>query len=163
MLDKNDTCEGKESHERRERVEESDGISVEHCFLDAIPSLFEKVERDESEISKERKEGTTRKREFTFQDKRKRIGGKLHHNHKETSISFSSDSLPLSLEFYFKELKLFLNAHVSHEDVFGKLFKGSLSYHPSFLTVCIYPLMLGDAAHDHSCDNSQYDSRMNDY
>ncbi|KAI5650247.1 hypothetical protein M9H77_36252 [Catharanthus roseus] len=30
MLDKNDRCEGKE---RR--------ISVEHCFLDAIPSLFE--------------------------------------------------------------------------------------------------------------------------
>ncbi|KAI5653960.1 hypothetical protein M9H77_31147 [Catharanthus roseus] len=101
MLHKNDICEGKESHERIERVEESEGISVEYYFLDAIPSLFEK----------------------NFQDKRKRIGGKLHHKHKETSISFSSNSLPLRIEFSFKELKLFLNAHVSHEDAFRKLFK----------------------------------------
>ncbi|KAI5672359.1 hypothetical protein M9H77_12723 [Catharanthus roseus] len=42
----------------------------------------------------------------TFQDKRKIIGGKHHHNHKETSISFSSNSLPLSIEFSFKELKM---------------------------------------------------------
>ncbi|KAI5653488.1 hypothetical protein M9H77_30675 [Catharanthus roseus] len=109
MLDKNDICERKESHERRERVEESEGFS-------------------------------------NFQDKRKRIGGKLHHNHKETSISFSSDSLPLSLEFSFEEYKLFLNPHSSQSYTFLK-----------------YPLMLGDATRDHSCDSSLYDSRIKDY
>ncbi|KAI5658022.1 hypothetical protein M9H77_26815 [Catharanthus roseus] len=41
-----------------------------------------------------------------LQDKRKRIGGKLHHNHKRISITVSSNSLPLSIEFYFKELKV---------------------------------------------------------
>ncbi|KAI5653733.1 hypothetical protein M9H77_30920 [Catharanthus roseus] len=67
-----------------------------------------------------------------------------------------------------------MNAHVSHEDVFGKLFKDSLSYYPSYLIVCIlkssqsytfleYPFMLRGATRDHSCDNSLYDSRMNDY
>ncbi|KAI5664090.1 hypothetical protein M9H77_23413 [Catharanthus roseus] len=55
MLDKNDTCEGTESHDRIEGVEESEGISIEHCFLDAIPSLFQKIERDESEIWKKEK------------------------------------------------------------------------------------------------------------
>ncbi|KAI5658127.1 hypothetical protein M9H77_26920 [Catharanthus roseus] len=60
------------------------------------------------------------------------------------------------------------------EDVFGKLFKDSLSYHPSYLIVFIrkssqsytfleYPFMLGGATRDHSCDNSLYDSMMNDY
>ncbi|KAI5650246.1 hypothetical protein M9H77_36251 [Catharanthus roseus] len=44
--------------------------------------------------------------EQNFQDRRKGIGGKLHHNHKETSISFSSNSLPLSIKFSFKELKM---------------------------------------------------------
>ncbi|KAI5676579.1 hypothetical protein M9H77_07529 [Catharanthus roseus] len=220
MLDKNDTCEGKESHERIERVEESEGISGEHCFLDAIPSLFEKVERDESEIQEERKDGTIKEKESlfeenerineekesgsakerhgkssyslelkldsllseeicllfnqfnpfltlissyvqNFQDKRKRIGGKLHDNHKETLISFYSNSLPLSIEFSFKELKLFLNAHVSHEDVFGKLFKESLSYYP--IQVSLGHNSLLGATRDHSCDNPLYDSRMNDY
>ncbi|KAI5675927.1 hypothetical protein M9H77_06877 [Catharanthus roseus] len=148
-LDNNDTCEGKESHERREKVEERERISVEHSFLDAIPFLFEKVERDESEISEERKEGTMKEQKCFFEEherineekgsesvkerhhkssyslelklesflnKRKRIRGKLHHNHQETSISFLSDSLPLSIEFSLKELKLFLNAHESYED-----------------------------------------------
>ncbi|KAI5652463.1 hypothetical protein M9H77_29650 [Catharanthus roseus] len=88
---------------------------------------------------------------INFQNKRKIFGGKLHHNHKETSISSSSNSLPLSIEFSFKELKLFLNAHMSHED-------SSQSY-----TFLEYPLMLGDTTRDHSCANSLYDSRMNDY
>ncbi|KAI5682115.1 hypothetical protein M9H77_03343 [Catharanthus roseus] len=77
-------------------------ISVEQVFLDAILSSLEKVERDENEISEERKEGTMKEKE----NKRKRIGGKLHHNHKEKSTSFSSNSLPLSIGFSFKELNL---------------------------------------------------------
>ncbi|KAI5681515.1 hypothetical protein M9H77_02743 [Catharanthus roseus] len=151
MLEKNDTCEGKEIHERREKVEERERISVEHCFLDAIPSLFEK----------------------NFKIRGRESEGSFIRNTKR-SISFSSNSLPLSIEFSFKELRLFLNAHVSHEDVFGKLFKDSLSYQPSYLIFCIlkssqsytfleYLLMLGDATHDTSCDNPLYDSRMNDY
>ncbi|KAI5681004.1 hypothetical protein M9H77_02231 [Catharanthus roseus] len=48
MLDKNDTCEG---------------ISVEYCFLDAIPSLFQKVERDESKrINKEKESESAKER-----------------------------------------------------------------------------------------------------
>ncbi|KAI5681195.1 hypothetical protein M9H77_02422 [Catharanthus roseus] len=137
MLEKNDTCEGKESHERIEIVEENKGIN-------------------------------------NFKSPRKRIGRKFHHNHKEISISFSSNFLPLSIEFSFNELMLFLNAHLSHEDVLGKLFHDSLSYHPSYLIIYVlkssqsytfleYPCMLGDATRDHSCDNSLYDSRMKDY
>ncbi|KAI5673462.1 hypothetical protein M9H77_13826 [Catharanthus roseus] len=165
MLDKNDACEAKESHERIGRVEK-------------------KVERDESEISEERKEGTMQEKESLFEEderineeeesEKEENWMEASSNHKETSISFSSNSLPLSIEISFKELKLFLNAHVFHEDVFGKLFKDSLSNRPSYLIVCIlkssqsytfleYPLMLGDATRDHSCDNSLYDSRMNHY
>ncbi|KAI5681478.1 hypothetical protein M9H77_02706 [Catharanthus roseus] len=42
--------------------------------------------------------------------------------------------------------------------VFGIEMKSSQSY-----TFLEYPLILGDATDDHSCDNSLYDSRMNDY
>ncbi|KAI5667843.1 hypothetical protein M9H77_17696 [Catharanthus roseus] len=45
-----------------------------------------------------------------FQAKRKKIEGKLHHHHNKTSISFSSNSFPMSIEFTFEELKLFLNS-----------------------------------------------------
>ncbi|KAI5652841.1 hypothetical protein M9H77_30028 [Catharanthus roseus] len=53
-----------------------------------------------------KKRGVDVPRRDNFQDKMKRIGGKLHHNHKETSISFSSNSSPLSIEFSCKELKM---------------------------------------------------------
>ncbi|KAI5664195.1 hypothetical protein M9H77_23518 [Catharanthus roseus] len=106
MLDKNDTCEGKESHERMERVEESEGISVEHYFLDAIPSLLEKVERDESEILEERKEGTMKEKESLFKEN-ERINeengsesAKERHDKSSYSLELKLDSL---LKFSRKE------------------------------------------------------------
>ncbi|KAI5650405.1 hypothetical protein M9H77_36410 [Catharanthus roseus] len=109
-----------------------------------------------------------------FEEQLKEVGF-MSNEHIGKKISIGEPSGPWSkkrkIEESARSQEIFLNAHVSHEVVFGKLLKGSLCYHPSYIIVCIlkssqgstfleYLLVLGD---DHSCGNSLYDSRMNDY
>ncbi|KAI5649965.1 hypothetical protein M9H77_35970 [Catharanthus roseus] len=191
MLDKNDTCEGKKSHERRKRVEDRERINVQHCFLDAIPFLFEKVERDESEILEERKEGTMKEKESLFDEhertnKEKGIeSAKERHDKSSYSLELKLDSLLteeicllsnqinpfLALissymhNFLDKMKRIGGKHHHNHKET-SISFSSSplpLSIEFSFKELKLFLNAHGDATRDHSCDNFLYDSRMNDY
>lgn len=62
FLDKIVKCEEIEGHEKREGVEENESVCEELCFFASISTLFEEVQGNESESSKEREKGTTKKK-----------------------------------------------------------------------------------------------------
>ncbi|KAI5676076.1 hypothetical protein M9H77_07026 [Catharanthus roseus] len=56
-----------------------------------------------------------------IEDQRKSGGKGVLLSHANSSISFLTNSSPTFLEFYFKELNLFLNAYAIHEIIVGAL------------------------------------------